>query len=148
MIRIASTIVFLSLVACDKGSGAKPVNANPSTQQPTQPKSNLPSAPATIPSNYVAIFEKNWSKIEALGAKFETQFKTAQESRGRDKAAVDAANETYKELADLWSVVAYAAQDENDKIQEAWAKHLSSYETRVKVWTNKSKGLAQFSRVK
>ena len=147
MNRLASLLLVLFIVACDKGGGSTPDTA-PVDEQPSQPEVNVPKAPATIPTQYVDTFKKNWSKIEELGATFTTQFKKAQESRGRDKDAVDAANETYKELADLWAEVGYAAQDESDEIQEAWAKYLRSYEAKVKKWVTMNKGLKEFSRVK
>ena len=71
-----------------------------------------------VPAGPEAIaVKKNWTKIEELGATFTTQFKKAQESRGRDKDAVDAANETYKELADLWAEVGYAALESGVEVE-------------------------------
>ena len=43
---------------------------------------------------------------------------------------------------------AYAAQDDSDAVMDAWSNHIRSYEKKVKGWTNKSKGLKEFSRVK
>ncbi|MHC4452769.1 MAG: hypothetical protein ACYS0E_21955 [Planctomycetota bacterium] len=150
MNRFASLLLVLSFVACDKGGGSSSSTPDtaPVDQQPSKPEVSVPKAPTTIPTQYVDTFKKNWSKIEELGATFTTQFKKAQESRGRDKEAVDAANATYQELADLWAEVGYAAQDESDEIQEAWAKYLRSYERQVKKWVTMNKGLKEFSRVK
>ena len=147
MNRFASLLLVVSLVACDKGGGGSTTTA-PVEQQPTEPEVTVPKAPASIPQKYVDIFKNNWSKIEELGATFTEQFKKAQESRGRDKEAVDAANKTYQELADLWAEVGYAAQDESDEIQEAWARYLRSYEKQVGKWVKMNKSLKEFSRVK
>jgi len=150
MIRIASLFLLLSLIACDKGGKSTSTSGGNQPANPVDSKSEMsvPKAPATIPDRYVQTFQKNWSRIEELGATFTEQFKKAQESRGRDKPAVDAANETFRELADLWAEVSYAAQDESEEIQEAWAKYLRSYESRVNDWVKMSKGLKEFSRVK
>jgi len=150
MTRIASLLLVLALVACDKGgkSTKTGTGSQPTKPADTTPEMTVPKASAEIPPQYVETFKKNWSKIEELGATFTTQFKTAQESRGRDKAAVDAANATYQELAELWAEVGYAAQDESDAIQEAWAKYLRSYESQVHKWTSMNKSLKEFSRVK
>lgn len=149
MNRFASLLLVLSFMACDKGGGSSSTpDTAPVDQQPSQPEVNVPKAPATIPQSYVDTFKTNWAKIEELGATFTTQFKKAQESRGRDKDAVDAASATFRELADLWASVAYAAQDESDEIQEAWEKYLRSYDRKVKKWVEMSKGLKEFSRVK
>lgn len=147
MNRFASLLLVLSFVACDKGGG----NAPTVTQTPdksSEPEVNVPKAPATIPTEYVDTFKKNWSKIEELGATFTTQFEKAKETRGRDKDAVDAASATFRELADLWAEVAYAAQDESQEIQDAWDTYLRSYNRKVENWVKKSKGLKEFSRVK
>ena len=122
MNRFASLLLVLSFVACDKGGG----NAPTVTQTPeksSEPEVNVPKAPATIPQKYVDTFKKNWSKIEELGA-------------------------TFRELADLWAEVAYAAQDESQEIQDAWDTYLRSYNRKVENWVKKSKGLKEFSRVK
>lgn len=148
MNRFASLLLVLSLVACDKGGGGSTPDAAPVDEQPSQPDVNVPKAPATIPQSYVETFKKNWPTIEELGATFTTQFKKAQESRGRDKEAVDAANETFTKLNGLWSEVVYLSQDDGDEINDAWQDYLRSYNRKVEKWVKMSKGLAQFSRVK
>jgi len=157
MNRIAAALIVasLALVACGK---ADTKYADPSTNSTPSGSSNKSSgsssstqrinAPAGIPQKYQDMLDRDWPTIEALGEKFVTQFKKAQETRGRDKAAVDAAGDTYRELNGLWSEIAYAAQDDSDAVSDAWANHIRSYEKKVKGWTNKSKGLKEFTRVK
>jgi hypothetical protein len=157
MNRIAAALVLASfaIVACGKADTqyADPSgdsNSSGSTGGSTGSSSGTPAnkAPAGIPQKYQSMLDRDWPKIEALGAQFETQFKKAQESRGRDKAAVDAASDSFRELNGLWGEIAYAAQDDNDDVMDAWSNHIRSYEKKVKGWTNKSKGLKEFSRVK
>lgn len=157
MNRIAVALILASfvLVACgkadtkyaDPSSGSNSSGSTGSSSEKSSAKS-AKSAPAGIPQKYQDMLDRDWPTIESLGAKFETQFKKAQESRGRDKAAVDAASDTYRELNGLWSKIAYAAQDDKDDVMDAWANHIRSYEKKVKGWTSKSKGLKEFTRVK
>jgi hypothetical protein len=150
MFRTCSFLLILALAACGKKGASTSTGggADSGTSDTGTTKSSVPDAPAEIPQKYNDILKQNWTKIEELGATFTEQFKKAQESRGRDKAAVDAASDTYRELADLWAEVTYAAQDESEEIQELWSNHLRSYERKVNNWTKMSKGLKEFSRVK
>ena len=86
MTRIASLLLCLALVSCDKGGSGVPASQPDSGDTGAGGSSGMqaPPAPATIPQKYVEMLEANWPKIEELGKKFEEQFKTAQESRGRD----------------------------------------------------------------
>lgn len=152
-IAILALGAFLStFVACGKAdtkyapSSGSSSSGNSGSSSGTT-KTSKP-APAGIPQKYQTMLDRDWSKIQSLGAQFETQFKTAQATRGRDKAAVDAANDTYRELMDLWANISYAAQDDADGVQNAWAKHLRSHERTVGAWTKMNKGLKEFSRVK
>jgi len=149
MTRLASLFLVLSLAACDKGGTgvpASPTGDGGSAKEPAGMKA--PPAPATIPQKYVEMLEQNWPRIEELGATFEEQFKKAQESRGRDSAAVNAANETFQELADMWAEITYAAQDDGEKIDALWSNYLRSYEKQVQAWQKKNKALKEFSTVK
>jgi len=152
MPRLAILLLILALVACGKkgkstssgttGAGTDGTGAESSTTM------QVPDAPASIPDEYTATFKKNWVKIEELGKQFTEQFEKAKASRGADKEAVNAAGALYKELADLWAEVSYAAQDESEKVQDAWSNYLRTYEAQVHKWTTMSKGLKEFSTVK
>ncbi|MEM8884802.1 MAG: hypothetical protein AAGD14_12085 [Planctomycetota bacterium] len=149
MNRLLATLLFASLIACDKGGSNVPSvtpSNNSNTSKPA--KSSMPKAPDAIPQKYVTMLENTWPKVKDLGSKFEGEFKKAQESRGRDLPAVNAASKTFQELADLWAEVAYAAQDESDTVMAKWEKYIASYNKKVKRWTEMSKGLKEFSRVK
>ena len=138
------------LVACGKEStystpkADTPSGGNASNASKPDPK----PAPAGIPQKYQDMLDNGWAKIQTLGKEFEAEMVKVTATRGADKAAVNKAGETFQELNELWSEIAYAAQDESDAVMEAWAKHISSYERKVKKWVSASKALKEFSTVK
>jgi hypothetical protein len=63
---------------------------------------------------------------------------------------IDAANDDFIKLSDIWAKVTYseAIDEDNEEQAAACRRFLSPYEKRIKGWRAKNKGLKEISRAK
>jgi hypothetical protein len=151
---IGMVIALALLVGCEKKK--LPQEPPPTNTNPT-PKKDTPkvSAPATVPQGLVDEFNRYWPEIEKLGASFEAKFKEADKLRAAGELdqldkVIEAANDDFIKLSDIWAKVTYSdAIDEDNEAQAAACRRfLSPYEKRIKGWRAKHKGLKEISRAK
>lgn len=114
----AITALFLFAIACDKKTSTTP-KAEPA-KAPV--KKETPKAPAGVPAEFKALFDKNWPAVKAAGDEFNEAFNDAKVAKkSNDRAAMDKAVATAQKqltiLQDKWAEVSYWPDNnlENDE---------------------------------